>query len=137
MDIYLPEIDNKGIDFVVRSPHGHFFEIQCKAVRQLNYFFVAKTKFPLSDARYLCLLLFVDKAQEEPQIFLIPSRTWEEPNTLFVDRPYVGKKSAPEWGLQFSVKNMALLEPFRVHVAIREGANKALEPTPPARRGSS
>src|SRR4051794_25765582 len=96
MDVYLPEIDNKGIDLVVRSQTGHFFEIQCKARRQLNYSFIEKTKFCLSDARYLCLLLFLEEQKDDPQIFLIPSRTWEKPNALFVDRCYEGKKSSPE-----------------------------------------
>jgi len=77
MDVYLPEIDDKGIDFVVRSPAGHFFEVQCKAVRQLNYWFVPKSKFAVSDVRYLCLLLFLDEAKEEPELFLIPSRLGE------------------------------------------------------------
>jgi hypothetical protein len=123
MDVYVPEIDDKGIDFVVRSSCGHFFEIQCKARRQLNYSFIEKVKFPLSIARYLCLLLFLEEKKDDPQFFLIPSRTWEKPNALFVDRQYVGKKSAPEWGLQFSAKNMPLLEPFRVHTMLKETGN--------------
>jgi hypothetical protein len=136
MDVYLPEIDDKGIDFVVRSSEGHFFEIQCKARRQLNYFYIEKTKFPLSTARYLCLLLFLEEEKDDPQFYLIPSRTWESPNDLFVDRLYVKKKSPPEWGLQFSGKNMPLLEPFRVHTTVQEGANQTLKPTALGRRGS-
>jgi len=129
MDIYLPEIDNKGIDFVVRSSGGHFYEIQCKARRQLNYSFIEKTKFPLSDARYLCLLLFLEAEVEDPEIFLIPSRTWERPNALFVDRRYEGKKSHPEWGLQFSARNMPLLAPYRIRTTVEEGANTTLQAT--------
>lgn len=109
MDVYLPEIDNKGIDFVVRSSRGDFFEIQCKARRQLSYFFIEKSKFPMSASRYLCLALFTDGEREDPQMHLIPSTAWAAPNALFVDRRYEGKKSEPEWGLQFSPRNMSLL----------------------------
>jgi len=54
---------------VSRARGGQFYEIQCKARRQLNYSFIEKTKFPLSDARYLCLLLFLEAEKEEPKIF--------------------------------------------------------------------
>lgn len=132
MDIYLPEIDDKGIDFVVRTSEGRFYEIQCKAVRQLNYWFIQKSKFIPRGQLYLCLLLFIDPAKEDPQIFLIPSRAWEKPNALFVDRDYRGgKKSSPEWGLQFSSKNMALLEPFRVAKIVTEVARVGLVPLRP------
>lgn len=130
MDVYLPEIDNQGIDLVVRSSAGNFYEIQCKARRQLNYFYLEKTKFPLSDARYLCLLLFLEAEREDPQIFLIPSRAWERSNALFVDRRYQGKKSPPEWGLQFSVRNMPLLERYRVRQS-KKGLTKRCRQQPP------
>ena len=129
MDVFLPEIDNKGTDFVVRALKGNFFEIQCKARRQLNYSFLEKSKFPISPLRYLCLLLFLDKAKENPDIYLIPSTTWLLPNALFVDRKYEGKKSPPEWGLQFSGKNMPLLKPFFVTSLIQEGNDNSLKPT--------
>jgi len=110
MDVYIPEIDDRGIDFIVRTARGDFYEIQSKARRQLLYFYIEKSKFPISKARYLYLSLFTDTKKEEPDIFLIPSIAWLKPNALFVDRPY----DDPEVGLQFSKKNMHLLEPYRI-----------------------
>ena len=130
MDVYLPEIDDKGIDFVIRTKKGTFFEIQCKARRQLNYSFIEKTKFPISPARYLCLLLFLNREKENPEIYLIPSTVWLTPNALFVDRKYEGKKSHPEWGLQFSKKNMPLLKPFLVTSLIQESDDNSLRAVP-------
>jgi hypothetical protein len=120
MDIYLPEIDNKGIDFIIRTARGTFFEIQCKARRQLKYSFIEKSKFPLSPTRYLSLALFLNNQTEEPEVYLIPSTVWASPNSLFVDRRYEGKKSKPEWGLQFAQKNMRLLSPYLVESKIVE-----------------
>jgi hypothetical protein len=127
MDVYLPEIDNKGIDFIIRTKKGAFFEIQCKARRQLNYFYIEKTKFPILQTRYLCLVLFLDKDKENPEIYLVPSTVWLTPNALFVDRKYEGKKSHPEWGLQFSKKNMPLLKPYWVTSLVQE-ENNSLRP---------
>lgn len=128
MDVYLPEIDNKGIDFVVRSSRGDFFEIQCKARRQLSYFYIEKSKFPMCASRYLCLALFIDAKMDEPQMYLIPSTAWATTNALFVDRRYEGRKSEPEWGLQFSARNMPLLAPYRIHTVIQEGPGKTICP---------
>jgi hypothetical protein len=112
-DIYLPEIDNKGIDFVVRMPNGAYLEIQVKGRRQLKYFFVPKSQFPENQPRWMFLALFLDKHKEDGEYFLIPVGAWATPNALFKDYPYVGKKSEPEWGLRFSPKNLVLLEPHR------------------------
>jgi len=116
MDIYIPEIDDRGVDFIVRTARGDFYEIQSKARRQLLYFYMEKKKFPISRARYLYLSLFTDAKKENPDVFLIPSTAWLQPNALFVDRPY----KEPEVGLQFSKKNMCLLEPYRILGNIEE-----------------
>jgi len=47
-----------------------------------------------------------------PKLYLIPSRAWETPNALLVDRYYEGKRSKPEYGLNLSIKNMELLEDY-------------------------
>jgi hypothetical protein len=48
-----------------------------------------------------------------PNLFLIPSMEWRSPTALFRDRDYgEGLKSAPEWGMNISKKNMSLLEPY-------------------------
>jgi hypothetical protein len=50
----------------------------------------------------------------ESRSFLIPSKVWLNPNTVFVDRDYEtpGQKSQPEWGINSSCKNLAALEPY-------------------------
>ncbi|WP_289600611.1 hypothetical protein [Allofournierella massiliensis] len=50
-----------------------------------------------------------------PDCYVIPSQTWTIPNALFVERNYdkPGQKSAPEWGINLSKKNLPLLEPYK------------------------
>jgi hypothetical protein len=62
---------------------------------------------------YLAFGLLLDG--KPPEIYLIPSTVWQEPNAVFVNREYEdeGLKSKPEWGLNISKKNMLTIEPYR------------------------
>lgn len=108
--VYTPEVDDRGIDFVVRYEFGSFFEIQVKSSRGLNYIFFPKDKFVLRSSLLAAVVLLVE--DRPPLLFLIPSLTWEQPNLLMVSRDYEGKQSKPEWGLNLSTKNLVLLKPF-------------------------
>lgn len=108
--VYSTEVDDRGIDFVVRYENGPFLSIQVKSIREKGYVFMQKDKFVLSSDLYLALAILHEG--EEPRLFLIPSIAWSEPNNLLVDRNYPNKKSKPEWGLNLSQKNMVLLEEY-------------------------
>ncbi len=108
--VYSTEVDDRGIDFVVRYENGPFFSIQVKSLREKGYVFMQKDKFRLSPDLYLALVILHEGS--EPKIYLIPSKAWEKPNELLVDRNYEGKKSKPEWGLNVSKRNMDLLEDY-------------------------
>lgn len=113
-DVYTSEVDDHGVDFVARNPDdGQYYEIQVKAVRNLDYVYIRKDKMVLSPARLVYLLLFSNGTL--PDCYVIPSQTWKDPNALFVDRNYdkPGQKSTPEWGINLSKKNLPLLEPYR------------------------
>jgi len=109
-DVYSAEVDDKGIDFVVRKNPAVYYDIQVKSVRGLNYIFMRKDKFRPSPNLLLAIVLFSDG--REPQLYLVPSTVWSEPNTLFVSRDYAGKKSQPEWGVNLTQKNLPLLATF-------------------------
>ncbi len=109
--VYSPEVDDRGIDLVTRFYSNPLIAIQVKSVRDFGYVFMAKSKFTLSDELYLALVLLFE--MEPPELFLIPSRTWEKPNACFVSRDYGDDKtSPPEWGVNLSKKNIHLLQPF-------------------------
>ena len=113
-DVYTSEVDDHGVDFVARNPDdGQYYEIQVKAVRNPDYVYIRKDKMALSPDRLVFLLLFSNGAL--PSCYVIPSQTWNNPNALFVNRDYdkPGQKSAPEWGINLSKKNLSLLEPYR------------------------
>jgi hypothetical protein len=110
LDVYTAEVDDKGIDFVVRKDRNHYYDIQVKSSRNLTYIFYPKSKFEPCENLYAAVALFTDG--KPPELFLIPSTVWLETNALFVDRDYEGRKSPPEFGLNPSFKNLPLLEPY-------------------------
>ena len=109
-EVYTSEVDDHGIDFVAKKGNGPFYEIQVKSVRNLNYIFFPKDKFELRDNLYAAVIVFIQ--MEMPQIYLIPSLTWQNPDQLLVSRDYIGLKSKPEWGLNLSVKNIDMLKKY-------------------------
>ncbi|MFC7364154.1 MULTISPECIES: DUF4365 domain-containing protein [Bhargavaea] len=114
LEVFTTEVDDRGIDFVIKDQNGRFCEVQVKSLRSLGYTFMRKVYFDIRNENlYLALLLF--ESGRLPDIYLIPARVWKEPNPIFVDRNYdgPGQKSAPEYGINLSQKNYPLLEPFK------------------------
>lgn len=108
-EIYSPEIDDHGVDFIVKKPNENdFYEVQVKSISNSGYVFFQK-KMRLEGNRLLCLLRFVD--DELPEVYIIPATTWLEPKPPFVSRDYEkeGQKSKPEWGINVSKKNLPQL----------------------------
>ena len=57
-DVYSPELDDKGIDFIVRKDNSSYFDIQVKAVRDFNYIYFKKSKFQIRQNLYACILIY-------------------------------------------------------------------------------
>lgn len=108
--VYSTEVDDRGIDFVVRYGRGPFLQVQVKSLRGLGYVFMEKTKFDLHEHVYLALGLL--REGELPELFFIPSTVWRAPGSVFVERNYEGLKSRPEWGLNLSRKNAPVLKQY-------------------------
>lgn len=109
--VYRSEVDDRGIDFVVRKESGPFFEVQVKSLRNTGYSYIPKEKMRLAPERWVVFVLVVENAA--PALYLIPSLAWREVTPLLATRDYAdGQKSKPEWGIQISTKNQPLLEKF-------------------------
>jgi hypothetical protein len=111
-DVYATEVDDKGIDFVIKDGMK-YYDVQVKSIRGNNYIFFPKSKFKPRENLFAVIVVFYEG--EEPLIYLIPSVVWNETNELFVSRDYEGKKSQPEWGINISIKNKPLLENYSFH----------------------
>jgi hypothetical protein len=116
-DVYEPEVDDKGIDFIIRKGENNFYEIQVKSNFKGNYIFMQKDKFALRKNLYLVLVLF--KQASSPELYLIPSTAWLKPNELLVSHNYPGKKSKPEWGINLSKKNLPKLSKYEFDKVVK------------------
>ena len=110
LDVYTSEIDDRGIDFVLRLSASHYVDIQVKASRNLNYIFFPKKSFHPRKNFYAAIVLFQDG--EPADHYLIPSLAWLDPNDLLVSRDYKEAASSPEWGMNLSYKNLKLLDHY-------------------------
>ena len=121
MEVYTTEVDDHGVDFIVKDKNGRFCEIQVKSLRGKAYVFTPKSKFDISNKNlYLTLLIF--EHGKLPDIFLIPSQAWEVPNDVFVDRNYdkPGQTSKPEYGINISQRNYEILEIFKFEESVKD-----------------
>ena len=119
-EVYASEVDDRGIDFVLRREPGCYWDVQVKSLRNKGYVFAQKSKFRIRPNLLMALVLFRD---EEPDLFLIPAARWLQPDSVFVDRDYEGLKSAPEYGLSLSVKRLDKLDPFRFSTTLEGMTN--------------
>jgi len=117
-DVYTSEVDDHGVDFVAKAPKGHnFYEIQVKSCRDLTYIFIPKSKMDLTPNRIVCIILFSD--DNLPDVYAIPATAWLAQNDLLKSKDYEGLKSAPEWGINLSKKNLSILEPYRIENSLK------------------
>lgn len=121
LEVYSPEVDDHGIDFIVKNKKGCYCEIQVKSKTENGYVFMPKDKFDLENKNlYLMLLIF--KNGKLPDVFLIPTEAWRIPNDVFVDRKYdkPGQISKPEYGINISQKNYEILEIFKFSESVKD-----------------
>lgn len=111
-DVYTAEVDDKGIDFVVRKSKDEYFDIQVKTIRRpTSYIFMKKECFNPYKNLLLALIIF-EENMTEPSLLLIHSEEWiKSGEKAFVDRNYgEGMKSKPEWGLNITKSNISSLK---------------------------
>jgi hypothetical protein len=100
-DVFTVEVDDHGIDFVVRTPEGNHYDIQVKSFRpQTNYVGLEW----IHPSLFLALVQCID--DKPPVLFLVQT----EPNPMFEQRYYTHQgKRVFEWGLALSKKNLVVL----------------------------
>src|SRR5690606_31581379 len=120
------KIDEHGTHFVARYKKGALIEVFVRSLRQENsYTFLEKAKFTLGERRYVAFGLLLEG--KPPSLYLIPSTRWKTPDkVVFLDKNYEGYKSAPEWGLVVSPKNMELLAPYHFELTIAQLIEEAI-----------
>ena len=123
-EIYTSEVDEKGIDFVLRFDESKYFDVQVKTFRtdRTHYVFAAKQHaWEALKVNLYMALVRIDPKNMPPILYFIPSTAWSKENALLRNREYskFGKKSKDEWGLNLSAKNFSLLEEYKIENQVR------------------
>ena len=92
-DVYTAEVDDKGIDFVIRKERRRgtdiefvYYDVQVKSVRSMYYLNFLKEEFSLRDNLLVALGFFEDG--DLPKLYLIRATDWNTPNAFLKDRDY-------------------------------------------------
>lgn len=97
---------------IARRQPGPEYSVRVVTLRPNPAAYAFLTKATFAPAHNLLAALVLLDEGREPASFLIPSEAWRDPSPLLVDRDFVGKASAPEWGISISGKSRPLLEEF-------------------------
>ena len=133
-EVYSSEVDDRGIDFVLRREPGRYWDVQVKSIRKTGYVFMRKDKFQIRSNLLVAGVVFNDGL--EPDLFLIPAASWLTPDGVLVDHEYgEGLRSKPEYGINLSRKGIATLAKYRLgttvdNILTDEGAQPAIIPAP-------
>lgn len=117
-DVNTAEVDDRGIDFVIRTEDRRYFDIQVKTVHKAGVIFFSKDKFPLR-SKLLAAIAILDEGKLAAH-YLIEALAWEKPDALLTshDRKAKGLKGNNKCGLSSSERNMHLLEKFAFHETV-------------------
>ena len=116
-DTYYNDVDDKGIDFVLRLDNDNHIDIQVKTIRvNTGYVYLPKETWKNQLRKNLYLALVLLDNHRMPTIYFIQSTEWLTPNDLLKDRDYKseGQSSKPEWGINISKKNFELLKQYDI-----------------------
>ena len=125
LEVYTTQVDDRGIDHLVRYAPGRCLEIQVKAVRNRNLTFVLKKHLGSSPEEIeqrlhcgYCMAFFLFEDGSEPDFFLIPGYAWLTSNDLLKDNPEGNKTCGPNFQLNPTKKAQPILDQYRFSTSL-------------------
>jgi hypothetical protein len=94
----------------VDTPSGRSLEVFVSTQRVGGYAFWVKRRLEPASTRFAAIVLLTDA--EEPDVYLVPSTEWRSASPPLVDRPNVGKKSEPEYGVSLAHASLPALQRY-------------------------
>jgi hypothetical protein len=91
----------------VRTPSGRAIEVFVSTQRVGGYVFWTQRRFQPASNRFAAIVLLSDG--DDPDLYLVPSTEWRNASPPLKDRPNVGKKSEPEYGVSLARSSLGAL----------------------------
>jgi len=94
----------------VQTPSGRSLEVFVSTQRLGGYVFWTKRRFQPASNRFAAIVLLGEA--EDPDVYLVPSTEWRSASPPLTDRPNVGKRSEPEYGISLARSSLAALQQY-------------------------
>jgi hypothetical protein len=94
----------------VETPSGRSIEVFVSTQRLGGYVFWTKRRLHPAKNRFAAIVLLGDA--EEPGLYLVPSTDWLDASPPLKDRPNIGKRSEPEYGISVARSSLPVLERY-------------------------
>ena len=91
----------------VQTPSGQSIEVFVSTQRSGGYVFWTQRRFQPASNRAAAVVLLADA--DDPHLYLVPSTEWLDAKPPLKDRPNVGKKSEPEYGISVARASLPAL----------------------------
>jgi hypothetical protein len=99
-----------GGKLVVETPSGRSLEVFVSTQRLGGYVFWTKRRFAPASNRFAAIVLLAEAAH--PDLYLVPSIEWRSASPPLTDRPNVGKRSEPEYGISLARSSLPALQRY-------------------------
>jgi len=110
-ETFKPHVDDRGIDLIIRNQSGVFFDIQVKSVTGDDNITIKRDKFDITN-KHLYLIAVQFKDDDDPEMYIIPSTRWDNPDKIFYDSGTEIKK--PQFGLRLEKNNSDILQKYKL-----------------------
>jgi hypothetical protein len=94
----------------VGTPSGRSLEVFVSTQRVGGYVFWTKRRFQPASNRFAVIVLLAES--EDPGVYLVPSTEWRSASPPLTDRPNVGKRSEPEYGISLARSSLPALQQY-------------------------
>jgi hypothetical protein len=105
-----PPDSRTGGKLDVETPSGRSLEVFVSTQRLGGYVFWTKRRFTPASNRLAAIVLLAEAA--DPDVYLVPSTEWRNASPPLTDRPNVGKKSEPEYGISLARSSLPTLRRY-------------------------
>ena len=126
--VFSAEIDDRGVDFVVRNDAGRHFDVQVKTVtHRTTYTCITESKF--SENLWICLVVLTEGVH--PTLYLFSGRDWISDESDLLRRNHFQNAKEAEYGIHIAKKRVSVMKQFAFDQSVerlREEATYSVAP---------
>ena len=119
--VFSAEIDDRGVDFVVRNDAGRHFDVQVKTVTCWKYTYITESKF--SESLWICLVVLAEGVH--PTLYLFSGRDWDLDTSGLLRRNHFPNAKEAEYGIHIAKKRVSVMKQFAFDQSVEKLREKA------------